>query len=204
MTGKVFLFDSGHGGMLNNISQTDPKAGKYFGFPSGEVAYEGVINRQIKGEVLELFNKNGLSAVDVCPTELDLTLDTRCDIVNSLCDQYGNDRCVFVSLHSNAGGGRGFEIWTSPGQTKSDKYADYFVNSFAVRFPEVKIRKDISDGDADKESKFYVLVNTKCPAILPEFLFFDNYEDYQLLKRPDIRTRYVNAILDFGKFINHL
>ena len=45
----------------------------------------------------------------------------------------------------------------------------------------MKIRKDLSDGDPDKESNFYILKNTKCPAVLTENLFQDNKEDVAFL-----------------------
>jgi N-acetylmuramoyl-L-alanine amidase len=34
-----------------------------------------------------------------------------------------------------------------------------------------KIRKDMSDGDPDKEANLYVIKNTKCPAVLTENFF---------------------------------
>lgn len=45
----------------------------------------------------------------------------------------------------------------------------------------MKIRKDMSDGDPDKESQFYILRKTKCPAVLTENLFQDNQEDVEFL-----------------------
>lgn len=43
------------------------------------------------------------------------------------------------------------------------------------------IRKDTSDGDPDKESQFYILKHTNCPALLTENLFQDNKEDVEFL-----------------------
>ena len=45
----------------------------------------------------------------------------------------------------------------------------------------MKIRKDISDGDPDKEANFYILVHVPCPAVLTENLFQDNKEDVEFL-----------------------
>ena len=45
----------------------------------------------------------------------------------------------------------------------------------------MKIRKDMTDGDPDKESGFYILKHTKCPAVLTENLFQDNKEDVGFL-----------------------
>lgn len=39
----------------------------------------------------------------------------------------------------------------------------------------------MTDGDPDKESGFYILKHTKCPAVLTENLFQDNKEDVEFL-----------------------
>ena len=39
------------------------------------------------------------------------------------------------------------------------------------------MRKDTTDGDPDKESNFYVLVNTSMPAILSENFFMTNSDN---------------------------
>ena len=43
------------------------------------------------------------------------------------------------------------------------------------------MRKDTSDGDPDKESNFYVLVNTAMPAILSENFFMTNERECKTL-----------------------
>lgn len=45
----------------------------------------------------------------------------------------------------------------------------------------MKIRKDMTDSDPDKESQFYILKHTNCPAVLTENLFQDNREDVKYL-----------------------
>jgi N-acetylmuramoyl-L-alanine amidase len=45
----------------------------------------------------------------------------------------------------------------------------------------LKIRDDYSDGDPDKESDFYILRKTICPAVLVENLFMTNKKDYEFL-----------------------
>jgi N-acetylmuramoyl-L-alanine amidase len=39
------------------------------------------------------------------------------------------------------------------------------------------MRTDYSDGDADKESRFYVLRKTSMPAVLVEYGFFTNEKE---------------------------
>ena len=76
---------------------------------------------------------------------------------------------------------RGWEAWTSVGQTKADKLATCLYESAERYLPGMKMRKDMTDGDPDKESGFYILKHTKCPAVLTENLFQDNREDVDFL-----------------------
>jgi N-acetylmuramoyl-L-alanine amidase len=139
---------------------------------------------------------NDIKCIDLCPTELDITLPTRVDIANAYQRLYGDT--VVISLHSNAGGGTGFEIWTSPNQTRSDSFAQVLGEQLIADFPEISFRADLGpDGDLDKESLFYILKWTHAPAILPECLFFDNYDDVKLLMDPDFRNDYVNSLVRF-------
>jgi len=189
---KVWLIDSGHGGVIKGNYVTAPD--KMFEHSPEEIFYEGVFNRIIKQKLLERLWDIGINAIDLCPTELDLPLQARADIANIYYERYRNS--VGISLHSNAGGGRGFEIWTSPGETDSDKYAEILGEILIERFT-LPFRKDAATGAIDKESLFYILTQTQCPFILPECLFFDNYEDYKLLNDPYFRERYVEALVSF-------
>jgi N-acetylmuramoyl-L-alanine amidase len=202
MAEKVFLIDMGHGGLIHDLYQTAPK--KMYRHTNGEVAYEGVINRQVGGRVIEGMTDKQLQVVNICPTELDLPLDLRVDIVNAYCKEYGNSNCLLISLHCNAGKGDGFEIWTSVGQTASDRYADEFCTHYEQAFPKSRIRTDRQDGDVDKESQFYILKNTRCPAILPEWLFFDNYDNYKIQKDPKMQQKYADAIVTFAQHVQFI
>jgi N-acetylmuramoyl-L-alanine amidase len=193
----IILVDSGHGGMINGQYVTAPR--KMYDHGQHGIAYEGVINRQVKKAVMKYMDLEGIRYIDVCPTELDVDLDTRVNVINNYCDEYGKDNCLLISLHSNAGKGSGFEIWTSPGATKSDVYATQFMSEFQKSFPGIQLRKDMTDGDVDKESPFYILVNSKCPAILPEWLFFDNLKDFRIISDRKQQLLYANMIVNFAK-----
>ena len=119
-----------------------------------------------------------------------------------------NNKAFLVSIHANAAGdgsqwmsARGWECYTSVGKTKSDKIADLFYNQAQKVFFGAKIRTDFSDGDIDKESNFYILKNTLCPAVLTENFFQDNKEDVQYLLsnrgKEDIIEVHVRAIIDY-------
>ena len=108
-------------------------------------------------------------------------LTWRANFVNSLCSKYGTNNCIYVSVHVNAAGAdgkwknaRGWSVYTSPGITKSDALATLLYNEAKTILPpdsKYYVRSDFSDGDPDYEAKFYVLTNTKCPAVLTENLF---------------------------------
>jgi N-acetylmuramoyl-L-alanine amidase len=196
---KIILLDSGHGGIINGKYQTAPS--KMFNHKDGTLALEGVINRKVKGILMKMLYDDGIRFIDVCPSELDVPLSTRCKVINTYCDTYGKENCLLISLHSNAGNGNGFEIWTTPAKDKSDEYAMLFVEEFIRWFPKTIIRKDLTDNDPDKESLFYILANTKCPSILPEWLFFDNFNDWVYMREEHNQEMYASMIRSFIRSI---
>ena len=131
----------------------------------------------------------------ITPEHTDITLETRVKRANI----YSSPGCFFVSIHSNAGGGKGFEVFTSPGETESDKIATIFGEEYRSVFPDRELRTDYSDSDLDKERRFYVLTKTIMPAVLTENFFMDNEEECRnvLLTREgreQIVEFHVNAI----------
>lgn len=88
------------------------------------------------------------------------------------------DSDIVLSLHFNAATNPkadGYEVWTSPGQTESDRLATAIFPCIGASVPG-PARKDVSDGDPDKESKFYINVHTRAPSVLVEFGFISNPE----------------------------
>ena len=113
----------------------------------------------------------------------------------ALANDWGAD--IFVSVHCNSAmnpSARGFEVWTSPGDTMGDKLATCIYNQIAMEFPDRVGRCDYSDGDPDKESRFYVLVHTDAPACLVEMAFISNDEEAALLADAAWQDRYARAI----------
>ena len=117
-------------------------------------------------------------------------LQYRCDVANEW------PAYLFVSIHCNAAtvGAKGFEVWTSPGQTEGDRLATAIYKQLAGEFPDRIGRSDYSDGDPDKESRFYVLTQTDAPACLVEMAFISNIEEATLLANPTWQDRYARAI----------
>lgn len=168
------LIDAGHGG-----------------HDSGAVSLNGeALEKDIAlkvslrvAEILQPFGNVALSRSD----DTFLTLSGRARKANQL----GAD---LLSIHCNAGGGRGFEAFTSPGQTKSDTWATAILEELESDFPGRPIRKDLRDGDPDKEERFTVLTKTKHSAVLVELGFIDTDEGRDFLTNPTNQAKLAIAI----------
>ena len=185
---KVVILDNGHGGMINGVYQT---AGKRSPNWEKGVLYEGVFNRLIIDKVANELERLCIPYIVLVPELEDISLATRIERINKY---YAKNKNVWLfSQHANAGGGRGFEAFTTIGQTKSDDYAEIILTNLETDFPEIPMRYDLSDRDKDKESDFYILKKSKCPAVLVESLFMDNKEDYWLLWSEIFQDRLVKS-----------
>ena len=159
------------------------------------------------------------------PQQAELTRRVR--YVNQLCAHRHTERCIYVSIHVDAASSGewktagGWTAYTSPGRTRSDILATYLYEAaekhlagYAAKMEEGKknglygqnqkpFRKDTSDGDPDKEANFYVLVRTKCAAVLTENLFQDNKSDVAFLQSEEGKKAIValhkEAILRFAQ-----
>lgn len=166
--------------------------------------------REIAEKVVSELKKRGFDAERIVTEENDISLSERCRRVNSICDRVGTKNVILVSIHCNAAGNgsrwmnaRGWEAWTSVGQTAADKMADCLYK--AAEETDFKIRKDTTDGDPDKEGHLYILKHTKCPAVLTENLFQDNKEDVAFLLseagKETIVSLHVKGIINYLKTI---
>jgi len=197
MSNHKWLLDAGHGGIKDGRYTTAP--GKMHTFADGLVFYEGENNRAIVNLLAPLLDQASIEFERVYDEQFDTLLSKRVKTANSIFSK--DRRCVYLSIHSDAmpegahGKGRGFTIYTSPGQTRSDEIASTFSETYRDAFPEFKHRRDLSDGDADKEEGFYVLRKTRCPALLIENLFFDNRREAEFLLSVEGRKRIAGALL---------
>lgn len=179
------LIDNGHGKETKGKCSPDGKLKEY------------EYCRRIARTVVESLKSRGFDASLLTPEEEDVSLKERCERANAICRKFGSKNVILISIHLNAAGNgkewmkaTGWEAWTSKGQTRADSLADALYESakrvLLPLFPEENplrfIRTDFSDGDADKESDFYILRHTNCAAVLTENLFQDNLRDAEWLQ----------------------
>ena len=182
--------------------------------------------REIAARVVNALRAQGYDAELLVPEEKDISLGERVRRVNAWCDRIGKENVIVISIHANAAGADGkwktaggWCAYTSPGQTQSDiiatalyKAAEKDLAGYIDRFPIHKslghydskqkpIRTDYSDGDPDFEARFYILVNTKCPAVLTESLFQDNKTDVEFLSSENgkrcLTNLHVHGIINY-------
>lgn len=190
----TWLLDPGHGGIIAGEYQTAGKRSPVW--PDGSQLFEGEFNRAIVARLVELMAAARIPYNVIALEHTDISLVERVQRANT----WGSKGCAYLSIHANAGGGRGYEIYTSKGETKSDKLATMFYSEFEREFPDVKMRSDMIDGDVDKEANFYVLKNTVMPAVLTESFFMDTEADCRVLMSPGGRDRI--ALAHFNAIVN--
>jgi N-acetylmuramoyl-L-alanine amidase len=185
------ILENGHGGVIAGVYQTAGKRSPIW--KDGTQLFEGEFNRKVVNRLAKLCQAKNISHSILVPELEDISLVERVKRANAIFKK--NKNCVLISVHANAGGGTGYEVFTSVGQTKSDAIAEKIIHHFGAEFPELKLRSDRRDGDADKEAHFYILKQSHCPAVLIECAFMDteNPDCRLMLNQPE---RFANAIMD--------
>lgn len=192
----LVLLDNGHGVDTSGKRSPDGRLREY------------KFAREIVQRIHCELGKRGINSIILVPEDYDVSLTERCVRANNY---YNVDKSVIlISIHCNAAGngdkwmtGRGWEAWTSVGQTKSDELAELLYSTAEAWLPPgTKIRTDKTDGDKDKEKNFTILYKTKCPAVLTENLFQDNKEDVEYLLSEEGKKAIVN--LHVEGIVNYL
>lgn len=181
------LLDNGHG------IETPGKRS-----PDGTLR-EYACNRLIARQISDRLQSIGYDATLIVPEDTDIPLPERCRRVNNICQAYGKDNVILISVHINAAGNgsrwmtaRGWSAYTTKGNTQSDQLATCLYKAAEKYLPGNKIRTDSTDGDPDLEENFYILRHTLCPAVLTENLFMDNLEDCRFLLSKEGQEAIVN------------
>ena len=197
----VILLDNGHASTTpGKRSPLDKEIPQFF-------EYE--FNRDIVRRLCDKLDDWGMKFEVIVPEkDVDVSLSTRASRANKLCNLYGVENCIFLSIHANAAGSgkewmnaRGWCCYTSKGETESDVYAEMFMREAKkVLEPYGMTIRKYSSHKFSWEDNFTVLVKTRCPAILTENLFYDNKDEVKFLQSEEGREAIVrihmNAILN--------
>lgn len=197
------LLDNGHG--------KDTPGKRSLAWKDGTQLFEYEFNRDIVRRIADKLVSKGISFDIITPELTDIPLHQRTNRINHICTVNGVKNCLLISVHANASenhNATGWEVWTTPGKTLSDDYADIFYRKAQTAFPGWKLRSDTTDGDHDKEAHFAILRKSLCPAILTENFFMDFERDCRFIMSEDGRNRiaqmHFDAILDCIDFYEQL
>lgn len=142
---------------------------------------ESVETRKIAYELMKQLSDTN---IEVMPAVFDKTTNNLKQAVNLSNDNIAD---LFISIHLNAGGGNGSEVYTWKGK-QSERGKKILNNLAAIGFKN----RGIKDG-----SGLYVIKNTKAEALLIEVCFVDSEEDNRIFKQVGyeaIAKAIVNAI----------
>ena len=175
---NTIILDNAHG--KNTPGKRSPV------YQDGRQLFEWEYTRKVVAGIAEGLTRRGLPHVVLVPEDEDIPLRTRVQRANRIAAKNGISQTLLVSVHLNAAQipdtASGWEVHTSPGETRSDGYARIFWEEakklLGHRFP---MRGDFEDGNPDRDSSFAVLRDTACPAVLTENLFMNNVTDCRFL-----------------------
>lgn len=206
----VVLIDNGHGvqtlGKKSPILDDSIKIGDEF-TENGRFK-EWKYTRVISHQIVDILKDAGYDARLVTPEDNDASLAERIRRINTVCNKEGASNVLMISVHANAVGdsskwmeGKGWEAYTTRGETISDKLAEFLYKRADSNINGRKIREDWTDGDRDKEADFYIIKHVKCAAVLTENFFYDNKDDLKYLTSDEgvhavVRT-HIEGIIDF-------
>lgn len=141
----------------------------------------------------------------------EIGLPNRVQIVNNYCGYFGSSKCIYVSIHNNAAPpvdgqwhkAQGWEAHVAKKASENSKKLSSLLYKEAEK-EGLKLRRPLKTQDY-WASNYYVLKNTKCPAVLTENMFQDNKEDVKYLLSKDgkdaLARVHVNAI---EKYVNEM
>ena len=157
--------------------------------------YEWKFNREIAIALEQKLKSEGYSVHRIVTEDIeDIPLSERVKRANNICDKYGAKNCIFISIHANASGNNwsnasGSSVFVAKQSSQLSKelaqlfYAEVTQAGFAGNrcVPQQKYWME----------NFYVIKNTKCPAILTENLFYTNKADLAFLQSSEGKAKIV-------------
>lgn len=182
---EIIVIDPGHGG-------SDPGAIGPQGIRESNIAL--AVARLVKNEVDAIADKLGkeVKVIQTRNSDVYVSLAARGKLAVL------KEADVFLSIHCNSAANtnaHGFEVFTTPGNDRSDPFAQLLFEHFKGRFPTSLGRRDKADDDDDKEASFAVLRGAgDIPAALFELEFIHNEEGEKFLKDPASQVKMAEAL----------
>lgn len=140
---------------------------------------ESIETRKIAYELMKLLADTNHEVIPAVYDRSSNNLKAAVDTSNN------NSAELFISIHLNAGGGKGCEVYTYKGANHLQA-VNVCKNLNSLGF----VNRGVKDG-----SNLYVVKNTKAKAILIEVCFVDNTTDVNLFKQLGY-TKIATAIFD--------
>ena len=149
--------------------------------------------KEICNKIYCLLQCEGIKCILANNDDVDYKLSARAEVINNL---YNKEKklghlAIMISVHGNAAGNgdwknaRGWEVYTTPGTTNSDKLAKCFCEVFKEIFPDEKLR-------GHKEANFTIIKKVNCPCVLTENFFYDNKEECEWMQKEDTISKIVD------------
>lgn len=175
MTTPILVLDAGHG--LNTAGKQTMN-GKY------GIIKEWELNNKVLGYLMEYLNDY---AIAIYRTD-DSTGKTDVDLLERVkrCNSYAP--ILFISIHHNAGGGTGIEVyWHSQGTGEDKKIA-------SIVAPKLAAATGMKNRGVKQES--FTVLTCKATAILVEGGFMDTQSDYEYICSEEGQRSYAKAVAD--------
>lgn len=136
---------------------------------SGAVGFlkESIEDRKVKNRVISALKRAGHTVYD-CTDDTNCTVNQNLQRIVAKCNAHSVN--LDVSIHLNAGGGTGVEVWC---------YDEKTAKIAAAICANVSAALGIKNRGVKYSRKLYVLRKTKSPALLIECSFVDNKTDYK-------------------------
>lgn len=177
------ILDNGHG--IETPGKRSPK------WADGSQLFEWKYTRELAAAIETKLKKLGYDAVRIVKEDSDISLSERAKRVNAI---YKNTPSILLSIHCNAGKGRGFEVWSTEKKNNSDILANCFCKQFKKILPDKRLR-------GHKEKNWTVLNMSNCPCVLTENFFMDTEEECKWMLTKDgfdrIVDLHVYAAIDY-------
>ena len=211
MSNFCWILDNSHGGFIHGIYQTAGKRSPKW--EDGSQLFEGDFTRNIVRRIVKLCEQAGIETIQLVESNEDVSLLERVTRANMIFNrklQNEGKKCILVTIHANESNDPnmgGWTVYTSTGESISDKIATIFYHQMKNTFPNEKMRSDLHDGDADWEANFQLIYATAMPSIMTENFYMTNERECKELlmkdsNRQKIAEAHFNAILEVEKNIS--